>query len=107
MELSNEQQVLQSIVEKAWEDSEFKANLIQSPVATVEAFLGHPITLPEGKSIAFVDQTNPSTIYIPIPVEPNLDDMELSDDQLDGVSGGEGVPVMIKPNYDGTIFGGN
>ena len=107
MELTNEQQILQSIVQKAWQDTEFKNNLIQNPVATVEAFLEHPISLPEGKNIAFVDQTDSTTIFINIPAEPNLEDMELNEEQLDGVSGGEGVPVMIKPSYGGSIFGGN
>lgn len=107
MELTNDQKILQSIVKKAWEDPEFKNNLVQNPLQTVERFLEHPFSLPEGKNIAFVDQTDSSTIFINIPAEPNLENMELNEEQLDVVSGGDGVPVMIKPSYGGNIFGGN
>jgi hypothetical protein len=109
MELTNDQQILQSIVKKAWQDPVFKSDLTTNPVATIENFLGHPIHLPEGKSIAVVDQSNSSTIFINIPAEPNTEDMELNEEQLDAISGGELTPpVIIRPNnYDGTIFGGN
>jgi hypothetical protein len=106
MKSSNEQEILQSIVKKAWKDQEFKSNLIASPVTTIEQFLGHSINLPEGKNIAVVDQSNASTIFINIPAEPNMEDMELNEEQLDVVAGGDKTPpVIIRPNnYDGNIF---
>jgi hypothetical protein len=109
MELTNDQKILQSIVKKAWKDPVFKSNLTTNPVTTIEKFLGHPIHLPEGKNIAVVDQTNSSTIFINIPAEPNIEDMELNEEQLDVISGGEQTPpVIIRPNnYDGTIFKSN
>ncbi|MBB4807381.1 hypothetical protein HNP38_002685 [Chryseobacterium defluvii] len=111
MELTNDQRILQSIVQKAWRDPVFKNNLLQNPVAAVESFLGHPINLPEGKKISFVDQTDTSTIFITIPAEPDIEDMELDEELLDMVSGGENLPpVIVKPaNYDGNgnLLGGN
>lgn len=108
MELTNDQEILQSVVKKAWNDSVFKSSLLQNPVATIENFLGRPINLPSGKNLAFVDQTDSSTIFVNIPAEPNMEDMELNEDELDIISGGEGVPIMVKPiNNDGSIFGGN
>lgn len=110
MELTNDQEILQSVVKKAWQDPAFKSNLIQAPIVTIENFLGHPINLPAGKKLAFVDQTDSSTIFVNIPAEPNLEDMELSEEQLDVVSGGQAgdPPIYIKPNnYEGNIFGGN
>jgi hypothetical protein len=107
MKLTNEQEILQSIVKKAWKDQVFKSNLIASPVATIEHFLGHQINLPEGKNIAVVDQSNSSTIFINIPAEPNMKDMELSEEQLDVVSGGDGntPPIIVSvTNYEGSIF---
>ena len=106
MELTNDQKILQSIVKKAWKDPDFKSNLTTNPVTTIEKFLGHPIQLPEGKSIAVVDQTNSSIIFINIPAEPNMDDLELNEEQLDVISGGEITPpVIIRPNnYEGPIF---
>jgi hypothetical protein len=108
MKLTNDQEILQSVVKKAWKDPAFKSSLIQNPVATIENYLGHPIHLPTGKNLAFVDQTDSTTIFINIPAEPNMEDMELNEEALDIISGGEGVPVMVKPNnYDGNIFGIN
>lgn len=106
MQTTNDQQVLDSIVQKAWKDSTFKANLIANPRTTIETFLGHPMSLPADKNICFVDQTDATTVFINIPAEPNLDDMELDEDQLDIISGGDGNPIFVKPiNSDGNIFG--
>lgn len=108
MELTNDQKILDAIVKKAWEDPTFRNNLIARPVATIESFLGHPIHLPEGKKIAFVDQTDSSTIFINIPAEPNMDDVELNEEQLDIFAGGDGditPPIIIRPNnFAGNIF---
>lgn len=108
MELTNDQKILDAIVKKAWKDPAFKNDLITRPVATIESFLGRPIHLPEGKNIAFVDQTDSSTIFINIPAEVNMDDVELNEEQLDIVSGGDAditPPIIIKPNNSsGTIF---
>ncbi len=110
MNLIKDEEILQSVVKKAWKDPVFKNSLIQNPVATMENFLGSPISLPAGKNLAFVDQTDSSTIFVNIPAEPNMDDMELDEEQLDIISGGanEGdPPIYIKPvNSDGSIFGG-
>ena len=110
MNLTNDQEILQSVVKKAWKDPAFKSSLIQNPIATVENFLGHPINLPAGKNLAFVDQTDSSTIFVNIPAELDMEDMELDEEQLDLVSGGNAgdPPIYIKPiNSDGSIFGGN
>jgi hypothetical protein len=107
MELTNDQKILDAIVKKAWADTTFKNNLITRPVATIESFLGHPIHLPEGKNIAFVDQTDSSIIFFNIPAELNMDDVELNEEQLDIVAGGGDItpPIIIKPNnFSGDIF---
>ena len=108
MQLTNDQKILQSIVKKAWDDPTFKSSLINSPLATIESFLGHPINLPQGKSLAVVDQTDSTTIFINLPAEPDFEDMELNEEMLDYVSGGDGEPVIVKPSNlpDGT-FGGS
>ncbi|PXY46683.1 NHLP leader peptide family RiPP precursor [Flavobacterium hydrophilum] len=102
MELINDQKILESIVKKAWEDSVFKSNLLASPVATLESFLGKPIHLPDGKTITVVDQSNAAVIFINIPADPNVyfEDVELSEEQLDIISGGGGdgqtPPIIVK-----------
>ena len=111
MNLDNDQEILQSVVKKAWKDPVFKNNLIQNPIATIEGFIGHPINLPQGKRLAFVDQTDASTIFVNIPAELDLEDMELNEEQLDVISGGLDAgdpPIFIKPiNGGNNLFGGN
>nr|WP_315241492.1 hypothetical protein [uncultured Flavobacterium sp.] len=103
MEFINDQKTLESIVKKAWEDPVFKSNLLTSPLSTLENFLGQPIHLPNGKTITVTDQSNTSTIFINIPSNPILvevvDDMELSEEQLDIISGGgdgQTPPIIVK-----------
>lgn len=105
MKLSNDQEILNAVVSKAWKDPVFKENLLANPLTTIENFLGYKVKLPEGKNISFVDQSDETTIFINIPAEAKIDDVELDEEQLDIVSGGEGVPIPIKPsNYSDTIF---
>ncbi|UKB83920.1 hypothetical protein LF887_23450 [Chryseobacterium sp. MEBOG06] len=109
MNLTKDEEILQSVVKKAWKDPVFKNSLIQNPVATMENFLGSPIILPAGKNLAFVDQTDSTTIFVNIPAELDMDDMELDEEQLDVISGGNDgdPPIYIKPvNSEGRIFGG-
>jgi hypothetical protein len=112
MNSTNDQQTLQAIVQKAWTDSAFKQNLIEQPVSTIEGFLGHSLNLPQGKSLSIVDQSNSSTIFINIPAKPDMEDMELDEEQLDIVSGGgDGDPPPptvqgIIVNNNGNLFGG-
>lgn len=88
MELRKEQEVLQSVLSKAWEDQNFRKNLLEDPVNTIESFSGVKVMLPEGKTLIVVDQSDSSKIYMNIPVEPNLENMELNEDQLESIAGG-------------------
>lgn len=82
------QEFLYKIYKKAWEDTRFKENLIRNPVDTLNKFTGKKADLPKDKTVLVVDQTNPNHIYINIPAKPNLEDIELSEEQLEMVSGG-------------------
>lgn len=93
MESRREQEVLQSVLSKAWEDQTFKKNLIEDPVNTIENFTGVKIVLPEGKTLIVIDQSDNSKVYMNIPAEPDLENMELTEDQLENIAGG-GQNVM-------------
>ncbi|GAA3522354.1 hypothetical protein GCM10022393_41130 [Aquimarina addita] len=99
MEFTKEQKLLQQIVQKAWEDQVFKQELIDSPVAAIEKLTGEKLNLPEGKSIMVRDQTDKAVVYINIPAEPNLDDLELNEEQLEAFAGG----TFLFP-WSGPIF---
>jgi hypothetical protein len=87
MEFTQEQKLYAQIVQKAWEDADFKTALAADPLPTIENFLGKKLTLPEGKTLVVRDQTDESTVYINIPSLPEID-AELSEEELEAVSGG-------------------
>lgn len=78
-----------NIIQKSWADSDFKADLIKNPVTTLASFIGKEVNLPANVQLIVEDQSNPSVVYINIPRRISLDNFELSDEQLDLVSGGE------------------
>ncbi len=88
MELSQEQNLNSQVVQKAWKDAEFKKNLLANPVATIENFTGHKISLPEGQELVVVDQSASSKVYFNIPREVDVNDLELTEAELEAVSGG-------------------
>lgn len=98
MEQINDQFFLQKLAEKVKEDAEFKKNLLENPIVGIETFLGRRVTLPKGWKIVVVDQTDPYTIFINLPSVQSAEDVELSEEQLDIVSGGldNGI-FIVKP----------
>ncbi|WBX76783.1 NHLP leader peptide family RiPP precursor [Tenacibaculum ovolyticum] len=95
MELTKEQKLLQTVVQKAWEDINFKQELLVNPIVAIEKLIGQRISLPEGKTIVVCDQTDPSVVYINIPAEPNMDNMELNEEQLEAVAGGWDLNFLL------------
>ncbi len=105
MKLSEKQQksqeVMNNIITKCWKDKSFKQQLVANPVTTIEKFTGEQTDVPEGKELVVIDQTDDRYIYFNIPAEPKLDEMELTDEQLELVSGG------ILPFVIGVVVGLN
>lgn len=88
MEIKTAQQVLQLVISKAWEDLNFRKELIENPVEAIENLTGAKIILPEGKELVVADQSNNAKIFVNIPAEPDLENMELSENQLEAIAGG-------------------
>jgi len=88
MEIATEQKLNAEIVQKAWEDAQFKEELLKNPVATMEKFAGQKLKLAEGQKLVVVDQTDPSTVYFNLPRKIDLDSVELTEEQLETVAGG-------------------
>ena len=97
MEFTQEQKLYGEIVQKAWDDAQFKSELVANPVATIEKLTGQTLNLPEGKTLVVRDQTDESTVYINLPAKPNTEDVELNEDQLEAMAGGCFLPY---PNID-------
>ncbi|SDY98590.1 NHLP leader peptide family RiPP precursor [Hymenobacter psychrophilus] len=80
--------IIEEIISKAWEDSSFRKELQVDPIEAIEKLIGVKVVLPEGKSLVITDQTDKSKIYVNIPVEPEVQGLELTEDQLEAVAGG-------------------
>ncbi|WP_415328995.1 NHLP leader peptide family RiPP precursor [Chryseobacterium sp. MMS23-Vi53] len=102
MEFTQEQKMYAEIVQKAWDDAEFKNELVNNPVATIEKFTGKKLNLPEGKKLVVRDQSDESVVYINIPAAKSTVDAELSEEQLEAVSGG--ANVIWPPKGGDTTF---
>ncbi len=85
-------ELMNALVNRAWESATFKDQLMKNPKTTIESFIGNKIE----DDINFVvdDQTNTSMIYLNIPAVPNLDELELSEEQLEMVAGGA-TPALV------------
>ena len=82
------QKFLLSIYENFWRDPQFRERLIEDPIQALNDFTGIEVSMPPNKTIIVEDQTNPDHIYLNIPAQPVLDDVDLDDEQLDFVTGG-------------------
>lgn len=114
MEITKEQQLFQQVIQEAWENETFKEELMTSPVSAIEKLTGEKVNIPEGKTLVVRDQTDETTVYINIPAEPTMEDVELNEEELEAVSGGTmkkypGIILTtpIPPIFDWPIGGGD
>lgn len=82
------EQIIQTVISKAWEDTEFRKELLTNPVEAIERLTGVEVIIPEGKELVIVDQTDKSKVYVNIPSEPEIDNIELTEEQLEAIAGG-------------------
>lgn len=80
-------ELIKTLVEKAWESATFKDQLVKNPMVTIESVIGSKVN----QQVNFVveDQTDDSIVYFNIPRKVELDNFELTDEQLEVVAGGE------------------
>lgn len=88
MELTREEQLNAQVIQRAWDDAEFKKELIADPVKTMEKLTGEKINLPEGQTLVVEDQSDDSKIYLNIPRKVDIDSLQLTEEQLEMVAGG-------------------
>ena len=99
MELTKGQEKFQKTISEtiveAWENESFKQELIMAPLETVEKLTGEKLNLKENIKMVVIDQSDKSTFYLNIPHKPSLEDMELSEEQLELVAGGGWLGAAI------------
>jgi hypothetical protein len=79
---------LDDVFEKCHADASFKQEFIANPVSAIESFKGVTMNVPSNRTIRVEDQSDRSFVYLNIPAEPKLEDLELTEEQLEKVSGG-------------------
>lgn len=98
MEITQEQKLNAQVVQKAWEDAQFKKELMSNPVQAMEKLTGQKLNLPQGQKLVVVDQTDETTVYLNIPRQVDVDALELTEEQLEQVAGGI-TPTFIAIGY--------
>lgn len=88
MKATEQQKLYIGLIQKAWEDEKFKKDLLENSLQTIESFTGEELYLKDGQKILVEDQTDESVIYFNIPRKMSFEDVELSEEQLEAVSGG-------------------
>ncbi len=98
MELNAKQEELKNdlatVLAKAWSDETFKNQLINEPKVTAEKLLGKRLNLRDDVELVVNDQTAPSKFYLNIPAKPDLDSIELTEEELEMVAGGGDDPTV-------------
>jgi len=94
------QQLEQALIEKAMNDEAFRKALIADPKGTIEKGTG--MKLPEAFHFRVLEE-NPQSFYLVLPakIQPGTED-ELSEAELEMVSGGWGGDVWVDPKKSPT-----
>jgi hypothetical protein len=80
------------LIEKAWQDPDFKEALLRDPRATIERELA--TSVPENVEIRVVEE-GPKLLYVVLPVNPYPSSELRSDEDLESVAGGVGVGRQV------------
>ena len=88
-------ELINTIREKSWNDEAFKKELITNPVQTLNSMPGEKVHFSKNCKIIVEDQTDKNYIYLNIPRKINADDVELTDKQLEQVSGGVAILAAL------------
>lgn len=83
-----EQEVIQKVLTEAWTNPQYKQELIANPVAAIQELTGTNLEIPAGKSLQVFDKSDENVICLNIPPAPSMDDVELTEEQLEIVAGG-------------------
>ncbi|MDZ8106188.1 MAG: class IIb bacteriocin, lactobin A/cerein 7B family [Nostoc sp. DedQUE12a] len=73
------------IIAKAWKSEAFKQELLTNPKAIIEQEF--EVDFPEDLNVSVYEE-NSNTLYFVLPLRPEIEGRELSEEELESVSGG-------------------
>ena len=85
---SSGQDLNDSIVNEALTNDEFKNQLIDNPRKAINQFANGEYYLSEDLNVIVHDESDTNFIYFNIPAKIDMDDIELSNEELEIVAGG-------------------
>jgi hypothetical protein len=83
---------IEAIVSRAWDDDNFKTALVAQPEQALKSI---GMTLPEDCKVRVSDQSDPTKVYLNLLPENIADELELSEEQLEQVSGGFVIGAVV------------
>ena len=86
------QEILFRIISEAWEKDDFKQALLENPEETLDHLFGKKFLTP--KPIKVTDQSDPSYLYINIPVKPQSRNQASGKKKSDVATSGRGEFVI-------------
>ena len=92
--------LIEPLVQRTYEDPAFKEAFMANPKEVIQKETGLEIDFPDRWRFKVVDRSDPFALYIDIPVNENSydDNLELTDEELELVSGGIDVNVFCGKN---------
>ncbi len=86
------QEIEAEIIKKAWEDDKFRQELLANPKATLTKMFN--VDFPEELKFE-IHEESPTRMHLVLPAKPDMSgSRELSDNDLEAVSGGTGGGTM-------------
>jgi bacteriocin-like protein len=93
--INKSQLLLQELVTKSRQSNTFKEQLISNPKNTIKGLTGFKSILSAEIKIIVEDQTDEKFIYLNIPRKVNIVDLELTNKELEAISGGDfGLSIL-------------
>ena len=89
------QETFGQVITRCWSDESFKSRLVANPIAAIKE-VAPSFSIAKGKTLVVRDQTSDDTLYINIPAQAEVSNMELTDSQLEAVAGGRCLPYNYK-----------
>lgn len=78
--------MVNDLISKSYNDSNFKKEFISNPEKVIES--SYNVKVQEGIKLVVEDQSDKNTIFLNIPRKIEIDDLGLTDEELEKVAGG-------------------